>query len=76
MDGLNLPSAEYKVTLSDGSATLISVHSDETLGGSLDEMPQAAGIAKAEVSSVQFERAFALEEQHSELCEQSPAGQR
>jgi len=69
MDELNLPSAEYKVTLSDGSVTLISVHSDETLEGSLDEMLQSAGIAKAEVSSVQFERAFALAEQHSELRE-------
>lgn len=69
MDELNLPSAEYKVAFSDGSVTLLSVHPDETLEGSLEEMLQAAGIAKVEVSSVQFERAFTLEEQHSELLE-------
>ena len=52
IDELNLPSAEYRAAFSDGSVTLLSAHSDEMPEGSLEEMLQAAGIAKTEVSSV------------------------
>lgn len=67
---LSLPSAEYRVTFSDETVTLLSVHSNESLEGSLDEMLQASGKAPEKVSSVklsvELRRTFHLEEEHAE----------
>lgn len=64
-----LPSAEYKVTFSDETVTLLSVHPNESLEESLTEMLQASGKAAKAVSSIELLRTFDLEEEHSELFE-------
>lgn len=64
---VSLPSAEYKVTFSDETVTLLSVHPGESLEESLSEMLTAGGISPADVSSVELERTFDLEEEHPEL---------
>lgn len=49
-----LPSAEYKVTFADGSVSALSVHSDETLEGTLAEMLRASrGGPGADISDVE-----------------------
>lgn len=50
---LSLPSAEYRVTFSDETVTLLSVHPDESLEESLEEMIEASGARPEEVSSVE-----------------------
>ncbi|GAB5550165.1 MAG: hypothetical protein SangKO_099250 [Sandaracinaceae bacterium] len=61
--GLSLPSTEYKITFRDGSISLLDVHPDQTLDGSLEEMLRAAGSADEEVASVELIRAFVLDEE-------------
>lgn len=66
---VSLPSAEHKVTFSDETVTLLSVHPDESLEGSLKEMLQASGRSAGEVSSVEMLRTFDLEEEHAGIFE-------
>ena len=63
---LSLPSAEYRVTFSDETVTLLSVHPNESLEGSLEEMIEASGARPEEVSSVELVRTFDLEKEHPE----------
>jgi hypothetical protein len=66
---ISLPSTEYKVTFSDETVTLLSVHPNESLEESLTEMLQASGKAAEAVSSIELLQTFNLEEEHSELFE-------
>lgn len=63
---LSLPSAEYRVTFSDETVTLLSVHPNESLEGSLEEMIEASGARPEEVSSVELVRTFDLEKENPE----------
>ena len=63
---LSLPSAEYRVTFSDETVTLLSVHPDESLEESLEEMIEASGARPEEVSSVELVRTFDLEKENPE----------
>jgi hypothetical protein len=63
----SLPSVEYKVTFSDGSVTPLSVHPGESLMESLSGMLTSAGTNPTEVSSVEINRTFDLEEEHPEV---------
>jgi hypothetical protein len=64
---ISLPSAEYEVTFSDETVTLLSVHPNESLEGAIEEMIEASGKAPEEVSSVELRRTYNLEEEHPEL---------
>mgnify|MGYP006447265717 CR=1 FL=1 len=66
---VSLPSAEYKITFSDETVTLLSVHPGESLEESLSEMLTSAGSSPADVSSVELNRTFDLEKEHPELLE-------
>ena len=63
---LSLPSAEYRFTFSDEKVTLLSVHPNESLEGSLEEMIEASGARPEEVSSVELVRTFDLEKENPE----------
>jgi hypothetical protein len=63
---LSLPSAEYRVTFSDETVTLLSVHPNESLEESLEEMIEASGARPEEVSSVELVRTFDLEKENPE----------
>ena len=63
---LSLPSAEYRVTFSDETVTLLPVHPNESLEESLEEMIEASGARPEEVSSVELVRTFDLEKENPE----------
>ena len=63
---LSLPSAEYRVTFSDETVTLLSVHPNESLEELLEEMIEASGARPEEVSSVELVRTFDLEKENPE----------
>jgi hypothetical protein len=63
---LSLPSAEYRVTFSDETVTLLSVHPNESLEESLEEMIEASGARPEEVSSGELVRTFDLEKENPE----------
>ena len=63
---LSLPSAEYRVTFSDETVTLLAVHPNESLEESLEEMIEASGARPEEVSSVELVRTFDLEKENPE----------
>jgi hypothetical protein len=63
---LSLPSAEYRVTFSDEMVTLLSIHPNEPLEESLEEMIEASGARPEEVSSVELVRTFDLEKENPE----------
>ena len=67
MNAHSLPSAEYKVTFTDFTVTLLAVHPHQSLEASLEEMLQAAGSALEEVASVTLYRTYLLEEEFGEL---------
>ena len=64
---VRLPSTEYKVTFADGAVSVVSVHPDESLEGSLSELLQEPRATPSEVTSVELLRAYSLEDEYDGL---------
>jgi hypothetical protein len=67
MATLTLPSCEYKITFTDQTVTLISVHQDETLESVVREFLEASGTEAHEMEEVEFYRTFDLVDEMSDF---------
>jgi hypothetical protein len=65
MAALNLPAAEYMITLNDGSTTTITVDPGENLEEVIAEYLEARGADIDTVASVELVRAFDREERRT-----------